>query len=54
MFKKYNCGGLSTMMHHKVVQVVADARVLTKPIIMELDKVQSIFLNDDFVKTGLF
>ena len=42
------------MAHHKVVQVVAEARLLGKPIIMESDKVQSIFLHGDFVKTRLF
>ena len=39
------------MAHHKVVQVIAEERVLGKPIIMESDKVQSIFLHVDFVKT---
>ena len=42
------------MVHHKVVQVLAEVRVLAKPIIMELDKVQSIFLHVYFLKTGLF
>ena len=54
MFNKNSCGSLATMAHHKVVQVVVEARVLGKPIIMESDKVQSIFLHGDFVKMRLF
>ena len=54
MFNKYNCGVLAMMANHKVVQVVAEPRVLGKPIIIESDKVQSIFLHGDFVKTRLF
>ena len=42
------------MAHHKVVQVVVESRVLGKPISMESNKVQNIFLHGDFIKTGLF
>ena len=45
---------IATVVNHKVLQVVVEARVLGKPIIMESDKVQSIFLHGDFVKTRLF
>jgi len=54
VFNKKNCGSLDMMAHHKVVHVVVEARVLVKPIIMESDKVQSIFLHGNYVNTRLF